>query len=97
MTNWYREDMGTLFQAVLQLHSVEECFAFFSDICTVTELQAISQRLRDAGLLRDGFSYSAVTAETGVSAATISRVSRCLEYGTGGYDLVLNRLKGEKE
>ncbi len=97
MANWYTKDMGTLFQAVLQLRSEEECLAFFSDICTVTELQAISQRLRVARLLREGLSYSAVTAETGVSAATISRVSRCLEYGTGGYDLVFDRLNREGE
>ncbi|MBR0162561.1 MAG: TrpR YerC/YecD [Oscillospiraceae bacterium] len=97
MANWYTQDMADYFQAVLRLNSEEECLAFFSDICTVTELQAISQRLRVARLLRNGFSYSSITAETGVSAATISRVSHCLEYGTGGYDLVLNRLKQEGE
>ena len=97
MTNWYNQDIEALFEAIVALRSREECFAFFSDLCTVTELQAISQRLHVARLLREGASYSEITAKTGVSAATISRVSRCLEYGEGGYDLVLSRLSGEAE
>ncbi len=98
MANWYNEDVRELFDAVLTLQTREECFAFFSDICTVTEIQSISQRLRVAELLRQGMSYNAITAKTGVSAATISRVSRCLEYGEGGYDLVMDRMdeRGEK-
>lgn len=95
MAEWYNQDMEVLFNAVLTLNSVEECLAFFTDVCTVTELQAISQRLRVAKLLREGSSYSNITAQTGVSAATISRVSRCLEYGAGGYDLVLDRISRE--
>ena len=93
MANWYNEDVKELFDAVLTLKTREECFAFFSDICTVTEIQSISQRLRVAELLRQGMSYNAITAKTGVSAATISRVSRCLEYGEGGYDLAIMRLE----
>ncbi len=98
MANWYNEDVKELFDAILTLESREDCFAFFSDICTVTEIQSISQRLRVAELLRRGMSYNAITAKTGVSAATISRVSRCLEYGEGGYDLVMERMEepGEK-
>ena len=98
MANWYNEDVKELFDAILTLESREDCFAFFSDICTVTEIQSISQRLRVAELLRKGMSYNAITAKTGVSAATISRVSRCLEYGEGGYDLVMERMEepGEK-
>jgi TrpR-related protein YerC/YecD len=97
MANWYNEDVAELFDAVLTLKTREECFAFFSDICTVTEIQSISQRLRVAELLRSGMSYNAITAKTGVSAATISRVSRCLEYGEGGYDLAINRLEERGE
>ena len=93
MANWYNEDVKELFDAVLTLKTREECFAFFSDICTVTEIQSISQRLRVAELLRKGMSYNAITAKTGVSAATISRVSRCLEYGEGGYDLAIARME----
>ena len=96
MANWLTEDMNTFFRAVLALETEEECRNFFSDICTVTELQAISQRLRVAQLLRAGESYSSITAETGVSAATISRVSRCLEYGAGGYDCVLERMGNDE-
>ena len=98
MANWYNEDVKELFDAILTLETREDCFAFFSDICTVTEIQSISQRLRVAELLRRGMSYNAITAKTGVSAATISRVSRCLEYGEGGYDLVMERMEepGEK-
>lgn len=97
MANWYNEDVRELFDAVLTLKTQEECFAFFSDICTVTEIQSISQRLRVAELLRQGLSYNAITAKTGVSAATISRVSRCLEYGEGGYDLAIKRMEKQGE
>lgn len=97
MANWYRDEVREFFDAVMTLETREECFAFFSDICTVTEIQSISQRLQVAKLLRQGLSYNAITAKTSVSAATISRVSRCLEYGEGGYDLVLNRLDSQKE
>ena len=97
MANWYNEDVRELFDAVLTLKTQEECFAFFSDICTVTEIQSISQRLRVAELLRQGMSYNAITAKTGVSAATISRVSRCMEYGEGGYDLAIKRMAKQGE
>ena len=97
MANWYNNDVKEFFDAVLTLRNREDCFAFFSDICTVTEIQSISQRLRVAELLRQGISYNAITAQTGVSAATISRVSRCLEYGEGGYELVIERLKEQGE
>lgn len=97
MANWYTDEVKKLFEAVLTLQTVEECRSFFEDACTVKELREISQRLQVAGLLRDGSSYAVINAETGVSTATISRVSRCLEYGSGGYDLVLSRLSGEMQ
>ncbi len=96
MTNWYTEEVKALFDAILTLDDREECRAFFEDACTVKEIREIAQRLRVAELLRAGTSYALINAETGVSTATISRVSRCLEYGSGGYDLVLNRREQER-
>ena len=96
MANWYTQEVETLFEAILTLKSVEECRLFFEDACTVKEIREISQRLQVARMLRNGSSYAAINAETGVSTATISRVSRCLEYGSGGYDLALGRITEEK-
>lgn len=95
MSNWYNEDVRQLFEAILTLQDQEECRSFFEDVCTVKEIIDISQRLKVAKLLRAKTSYSAINRETGVSTATISRVSRCLDYGSGGYDLVLERLEKE--
>ena len=91
----YSIDMhDDFFEAILKLKSVDDCRAFFDDICTIKELQDLSQRLRVAGLLKLKKSYMDISAETGASTATISRVSRCLYYGSGGYNLVLD--DGEK-
>lgn len=81
-----------LFEAILSLRSVEECYRFFEDICTIKEILAIAQRMEVAGLLDQGQSYQQAIAATGASSATISRVKRCLDYGAGGYRLVLDRL-----
>lgn len=81
-----------LFQAILTLESVEECYAFFEDICTVNELKALAQRLQVAKMLRAGESYERIVDDTGASTATISRVKRCLVYGADGYTVVLDRL-----
>lgn len=82
-----------LCQAMLSLETVEECYQFFEDICTVSELKALAQRLEVARMLRAGHTYEEVVERTGASTATISRVKRCLNYGADGYDTVLNRLK----
>ena len=82
-----------LFQAILQLQNMDECYEFFEDICTVSELKALAQRLEVARMLRAGHTYEEVVERTGASTATISRVKRCLNYGADGYDTVLNRLK----
>ena len=95
MSNWYNEDVRQLFEAILTLQDQEECRRFFEDVCTVKEIIDISQRLKVAKLLRAKTSYSTINRETGVSTATISRVSRCLDYGSGGYDLILERLEKE--
>ena len=97
MSKWLNEDTRTLFRAFLSLKTEEECRRFLEDVCTVKEITDMAQRLRVARLLRAKTSYALINEETGVSTATISRVSRCLDYGAGGYDLVLKRLEEEAE
>ena len=97
MANWYTQDVETLFEAILTLKSVEECRLFFEDACTVKEIREISQRLQVARMLRNGSSYASINGETGVSTATISRVSRCLRYGSGGYKKAIDKLKAEEK
>lgn len=97
MKNWYTESTEDLCKAILSLKTKEECYAFLEDICTIKEIQDISQRLTVAKLLSQGISYTTICKETGASTATISRVSRCYEYGAGGYKRVIAYLKGEDE
>jgi len=89
------KSVDKLFQAILSLKSEEECYQFFEDACTVSELKAIAQRLHVATMLRDKKTYAEISVETGASAATISRVNRCLMYGADGYKIILDRLYGE--
>lgn len=84
-----------LFQGILQLKSEEECYQFFEDICTVSELKAMAQRLEVARMLKAGHTYDEIVDRTGASTATISRVKRCLHYGADGYKIILARLDGE--
>ena len=91
MDNFSIDKFDNLFEAVLTLKSIEECRKFFEDVCTIKELDAISQRLEVASLLSNGKNYQEVTALTGASTATISRVNKCLQYGKGGYGLVINK------
>lgn len=86
---------ATLYQALLKLKTPEECYAFFSDLCTVSEQMAMEQRFEVAILLDQGYIYNDVLEETGVSSATVSRVKRALNYGAGGYRTVLDRLEEE--
>ena len=81
-----------LFEAVLSLETMEECYKFFEDLCTVPELKALSQRLQVAKMLDEQYVYSDIVRETGASTATISRVNRSLEYGCDGYRIVFDRL-----
>ncbi len=90
-------DTDFLFRAILQLQSLEECYNFFEDLCTVTELKALSQRLHVARMLRDHRVYSDIVNETGASTATISRVNRSLNYGCDGYSAIFERLQKEEE
>jgi TrpR-related protein YerC/YecD len=85
--------LDRLFEAVLTLQSVEECYRFFDDLCTVGEIKSLAQRLEVARMLRKGCTYHQIETDTGASTATISRVKRCLHYGSDGYSMVLDRLK----
>ncbi len=87
-----REDSGLLYESLLRLQGADECRRFLQDLCTVTELKAMEQRLEVAMCLREGMIYQDILARTGASSATISRVNRCLRYGADGYQTVLPRL-----
>ena len=86
-----------LYRAILKLESLEECYNFFVDLCTVSEMKAMEQRYEVAVLLDSGMIYSDILAQTGASSATISRVNRALISGTGGYELVLERMKEQEK
>ena len=90
------EATDKLFQSFLLLETVEECYQYFEDLCTIKEVLAMSQRLEVAKRLAAGESYQKVTEDTGVSSATVGRVKRCLDYGTGGYRLILDREDADK-
>ncbi len=90
------KQLDQLFEAILSLENIEECYRFFDDIATMSEIQSISQRLQVAKMLTEGKTYSAIENETKASTATISRVRRCINYGSDGYLMVLDRIK-EKE
>lgn len=91
------DQIDGLFEAILKLETMEECYRFFEDVCTVRELQSIAQRLEVAKSLIVNKTYNEIEKETGASTATISRVNRSLNYGADGYHLVLERLGFEKE
>ena len=88
-----KEKSDQLYKAILQLKDEQECYEFFQDLCTVSELRSMEQRFEVASLLDDGMIYNEILERTGASSATISRVNRCLQYGAGGYRTVLPRLK----
>lgn len=95
--NLRTEAADRLFDAVLTLRNREECYRFFEDVCTVNELQALSQRFEVAHMLRSNQTYMDIAETTGASTATISRVNRSLNYGHDGYDLVLERLREQSD
>ena len=82
-----------LADAILSLETKEECFALLEDLCTISEIKAMAQRLEVAGMLEDRVVYSDIVRKTGASTATISRVNKCLMYGSGGYRQVLDKMK----
>ena len=91
------ESVDRLFQTILNLETVEECYAYFEDICTIKEIQDMSQRLDTAILLSKGMSYQKIAEAVDVSSATIGRVSKCLNYGTGGYRKAIDKLSVEDQ
>ncbi len=97
MSDFHTKAIDRLMQAVLTLENVEECYAFFEDICTIKEIQDMSQRLEVAELLNSGCNYQEVVEKTNVSTATICRVNKCLNYGSGGYKTAIGRMNGEEK
>ena len=97
MSNWHNKSTDELCEALLSLKTKDEIYAFLEDVCTIKEALDISQRLSVAKMLDEGISYAKITASTGASTATISRVSKCLEYGGGGYAMIIDRVADDKE
>lgn len=87
------EETDLFFKCVLELKTLDECYDFFEDACTIKELQSIAQRVKVAKMLTEGKVYTDIASETGASTATISRVGRSLNYGKDGYALIFGRVK----
>ncbi len=92
-----KDDIDELFQAILLLSDEEDCYRFFEDVCTVSEIHAIAQRFQVAKLLSEDKTYNEIEAMTKASTATISRINKCLVYGADGYKRVLERLKAKED
>ena len=97
MSNFRSEEIDNLFKAMLEFDSTEQFYSFFEDVCTITELKDMAQRFEVARMLEEGMNYQKIADKTSVSTATISRVSRCLNYGNGGYKMAINKLKDSEK
>ena len=97
MVSFHSESLDRLFEAILTLEDKEQCYAFFEDLCTIKELRDMAQRLDTAILLAEGYSYQKIQENIDISTATIGRVSRCLNYGTGGYRSAIDKLETGEE
>lgn len=97
MKNNHDENIEFLYKCIASLETAEECRNFFEDICTRSELQEISRRLKAARMLSEGVIYAEIAAQTGLSTATISRVNHCIKYGNEGYITALEKLKSEEK
>ena len=93
--NNFKDELNIFFTAILELKDIEECYKFFEDVATINELKALSQRIKVAKMLKEKMVYTEIAETTGASTATISRVNKCLNYGEGGYNIVLDRLYPE--
>ena len=91
------DEADFLFQAILSLKDMDECYTFFEDVCTINEIQSLAQRFEVARLLREKKTYLEIAERTGASTATISRVNRSLNYGNDGYDMVFRRMEAEEQ
>lgn len=94
---WRDKQTDQLVQALVNLKDEDECYRLLDDLCTISEIKAMSQRLEVARMLNENYTYTGIAEQTGASTATISRVKRYLYYGARGYQLVLERLKEKKE
>lgn len=90
-------ELDLFFEAILQLKTIDECYNFFEDVATINEIKALAQRIQVAQLLKEKKVYTEIVEKTGASTATISRVNKCLNYGAGGYGLILDRLEKNKK
>ena len=97
MNNLHSASIDRFFEALKTLETKEEYYAFFEDICTVNEIRDIAQRLDTAFMLDNGANYQTISKEIGISTATIGRVSKCLNYGAGGYRTVIDRLNAKEK
>ena len=88
-----KKDYSELFEEILKLENLDECNKFFDDLCTITELDAMLQRIKAAKMLLDEKTFQEVSKETKISSATLARVSKCIKYGDGGYKNILNKKK----
>ena len=95
MISIHSEDTDLLFEGIMSLKSKDECYKFFEDLCTVNEIISMAQRFHVARDLYYGKTFLQIEAQTGTSSATISRVNRCFNYGSGGYKMVIEKLNGE--
>ena len=91
------ETIDALFDAILSLETREECYDFFEDLCTVKEISDMAQRLEAAKLLLDGSTYEQIVKTVEISTATISRINRCIQYGTGGYHQTIEKVRGKQQ
>lgn len=89
------EEIDKLFEAILKLETVEDCYRFFDDLCTVNEIEAFGQRLAVAKMLYSKMTYQEIEKITGISAATISKISKSFSFGPGGYEMILKRIQNE--
>ena len=92
-----KQKSDLLYKAILKLETEEECYNFFQDLCTISEMRSMEQRFEVAKLLNDGMIYNDILERTGASSATISRVNRSLSYGTGAYEKIFGRMKNKKK
>lgn len=97
MPHLHNDSVDRLFQTILNLGSIEECYAYFEDLCTIKEVKDMAQRLDTAILLSQGYSYQKITERVEISTATIGRVSRALNYGSGGYRAAIEKLGTAEE
>ena len=91
------ESIDALFDAILSLETREECYDFFEDLCTVKEISDMAQRLEAAKLLLDGSTYEQIVKTVEISTATISRINRCIQYGTGGYRQTIEKVREKQQ